>query len=59
MLGGNLGSHLYGDVSVMKHNLNMPIQYTRICFNCKNENFQLDNIVVFLIFAQKKIVGTR
>ena len=34
-----------------KHYDNTPILYTGIFFSCKNDNFQLKSIVVFLIFA--------
>ena len=42
MLGGNVGSLLYGDVSVMNANFN----------GCKKYNFQLKYFNYFRIFAQ-------
>ena len=34
------------------HNTNMPIKYTPIFHGYKNDNFQLKNCDIFLIFAQ-------
>ena len=31
---------------------NMPVQYTAIFHGCKNDNFQMKNCDIFLIFAQ-------
>ena len=36
-----------------RHYANMPIQYTAIIHGCKNDNFQMKNCDIFLIFAQK------
>ena len=33
------------------HYANMPVQYTAIFHGCKNDNFQLKNCDIFLIFA--------
>ena len=41
------------------HNENTPMQYTAIFHGRKNDNSQMKNIYVFLIFAQTLIVGTR
>ena len=49
MLGGNLGSLLYGDVSVTE---NMPMLYTSIFHGCKKDNFQIKNCDFILNFAQ-------
>ena len=34
------------------HYANMPVQYTAIFHDCKNDNFQMKNCDIFLIFAQ-------
>ena len=34
------------------HYENTPMQYTAIFHGCKNDNFQMKNINIFLIFAQ-------
>ena len=34
------------------HYENTPMQYTSIFHSCKNDNFQMKNCDVFLIFAQ-------
>ena len=34
------------------HYANTPMQYTAIFHGCKNDNFQMKNYGVFLIFAQ-------
>ena len=47
MLGGNLGSLLYGDVSVMQYD-NTPIKFTAISPAVKKDHIQLK----FFIFAQ-------
>ena len=35
------------------HYENMPMQNTAIFHGCKNDNFQMKNSNIFLIFAQK------
>ena len=35
-----------------KHYANMSVQYLAFFHGCKNENFQIKNIDIFLIFAQ-------
>ena len=35
------------------HYANTPMQYTTIFHGCKNENVQMKNCNIFLIFAQK------
>ena len=59
MLGGHLGSLLYGDASVKLndheysvHSDNTPMKYTAIFHGCKNDNFQMKNCDMFLILAQ-------
>ena len=37
----------------------MSMQYTVIFHGCKNDNFQMKIEIVFYIFAQKYVVGTR
>ena len=49
MLGGNLGSLLYGDVSVME---NITMLYTAIFHGCKKDNFQIKNCDFNFNFAQ-------
>ena len=39
------------------HYENMPIQYLAIFHGCKNENFQMEKVDIFLIFAQNKDCG--
>ena len=34
------------------HYANMPMQYIAIFHGCKNDNFQMKNCDIFLIFAQ-------
>ena len=34
------------------HYANMPVEYTAIFYGCKNDNFQMKNCDIFLIFAQ-------
>ena len=34
------------------HYENTPMQYTAIFYGCKNDNFQMKNSDIFLIFAQ-------
>ena len=34
------------------HYANMSVQYTAIFYSCKNDNFQMKNCDIFLIFAQ-------
>ena len=34
------------------HYANTPIQYTVIFHSCKNDNFQIKIVILFLIFAQ-------
>ena len=34
------------------HYANIPMQYTAIFHDCKNDNFQMKNCDIFLIFAQ-------
>ena len=34
------------------HYANMSVQYTAIFHGCKNDNFQMKNFDIFLIFAQ-------
>ena len=36
----------------LRHYENMPIQYLTIFHGCKNDNFQMKNCDIFLIFAQ-------
>ena len=36
-----------------RHYANMPIQYLAIFHRCKNDNFQMKNCDIFLIFALK------
>ena len=36
----------------MKHYDDTAVKYTAIFHCCKNDNFQLKNLVIFLIFAQ-------
>ena len=43
--------------NVSLHYENMPMQPIEIFFGCKNENFQLKNVDLFLIFAQNKDCG--
>ena len=70
MLGGNLGSLLYGDVSVMHlphdalrlvfpHYAKISVQYTAIFHGCKNDNFQMIFFTIFIFLLQTCIVGTR
>ena len=45
----------YHDVyfsGLIKHYENMSMQYTVIYLSFKNDNFQLKNLDIFLIFAQ-------
>ena len=35
-----------------RHNANMSVQYTAIFHGYKNDNFQMKNYAIFLIFAQ-------
>ena len=39
--------------SVGRHYANMSVQYTAIFHGCKNDNFQMKNVDIFLIFAPK------
>ena len=43
---------LTSEVLKMQHYENMPMQYTAIFHGCKNDNFQMKNCDIFLIFAQ-------
>ena len=36
----------------IKHYDNTPMQYTAIFNGCKNDNFQMKNCDIFLLFAQ-------
>ena len=36
----------------LSHNENKPMQYLAIFHGCKNDNFQMQNCDIFLIFAQ-------
>ena len=36
---------------------NMPVQYTAIFHGCKNDNFQMKNSDIFLIFAKNIVRG--
>ena len=38
--------------NIQKHYENMPMQYTAIFHGCKIDNFQMQKIGIFLIFAQ-------
>ena len=37
---------------LFSHYENMPMQYTVIFHGCKNDNFQMKNVIFFLFFAQ-------
>ena len=39
------------------HYENMPMQYLAIFHSCKTDNFQMKNVNIFLIFAQKLDCG--
>ena len=39
------------------HNDNKPMQYIAILYGCKNDNFQMKNCDIFLIFVQNKDRG--
>ena len=44
------------------HYANMPMQYTAIFHDCKNDNFQMKNcdiVIFFLLLLKTLIVGTR
>ena len=40
------------EISDSEHYENMSVQYTAIFHGCKNDNFQMKNFDIFLIFAQ-------
>ena len=42
----------YNALVVSTHYANMSVQYTAIFHGCKNDNFQMKNFDIFLIFAQ-------
>ena len=39
------------------HYENTPMQYLAIFHGCKNDNFQMQNCAIFLIFAQNIYCG--
>ena len=40
------------ELKIPSHYENTPMQYTAIFHRCKNDNFQMKNSDIFLIFAQ-------
>ena len=46
------GVSLYTPTSTNLHYASTPMQYTAISHGCKNDNFQMKNCDIFLIFAQ-------
>ena len=41
-----------GKKSILTHYDNTPVQYTAIFHGCENDNFQMKNCDICLIFAQ-------
>ena len=42
-----------------QHYANTPMEYTVIFHGCKNDNFQMENCDIFLIFAKNMDCGYR
>ena len=58
MLGGNLGSLLYGDVSVMNHwphYDNTPMQYTAISSAVKIDHLSPKHLRLFLLIFNQNV----
>ena len=41
------------------HYENAPMQYTAFFHGCKNDNFQIKKLIIFLFLLKTLIVGTR
>ena len=45
-------NHCVTTLDNLRHYENMPMQYLAIFYGCKNDNFQMKNCNIFLIFAR-------